>query len=150
MQNMVPLVQISLSAEPMYCKSVRRSWWMRLLVACWSLWLTAALAEPAALSACPAHSSHAAHSGHVAADGMQAHHAGHGGDSSKQHSNTHCSCLGECCSAPAAAPPSTTIAVIPVTIVADAARWVAVEAAPASPVPYSHPFANGPPSARSL
>lgn len=138
----------------MYSTTVRRPLWVRFFIACWSLWLVAALSEPAALSACPAHSSHSAHSAAMHhGDAMQGHggehHAAHDGthhrDPADQHSNQHCSCLGECCCTPSVAPPATTIAELPPVVVTHATPAATCDSAPASLAPYSLPFANGPP-----
>jgi hypothetical protein len=133
----------------MYSTTVRRPLWVRFFIACWSLWLVAALSEPAALSACPAHSSHGAHSAeHSAAmhdEAMQSHHGAHRSDPADQHSDNHCSCLGECCCTPSIAPPAATIAELPPTVVTHATPVAACATAPTSLAPYSLPFANGPP-----
>jgi len=141
----------------MYSKVVRRPLWVRFFIACWSLWLVAALSEPAALSACPAHSSHAAHSATMhGGDAMQAHsthstahHLAQDGASQSgptdQHSSQHCSCLGECCCTPSVAPPAATVAELPAVAVTHVTPAATCDSAPASLAPYSLPFANGPP-----
>src|SRR6266550_4179177 len=70
-----------LARHRMYYSVVRRSVHVRVLLAIWGIWFTAALSEAPGLHACPVHGGHAAHAGpaeHLA----HADHSAHGSPSS--------------------------------------------------------------------
>jgi hypothetical protein len=132
---------------------MQRPLWLRLTVAVWAIWLGAVLAGPPGLHACPVHGNHAGH--HMAgmdaamADmpGAPAHTAQH--DAPAQHSESHCTCVGACCSAVPVTPPTAQVAEITVDVpvaVAPIAPLRDNRATTAAP-PHALPFANAPPIA---
>lgn len=135
----------ALQRDPMYCISVHRSVWLRLLTGLWALWFGVVLVEPAALS-CPEHGAHGHQMQQQAGGGDRSHHGGQ-----SHHAKTTCTCLGACCCAPTVAAPLAAFAELPaarVNVAGDVAPVGPDEPNPSAPS-YSHPFANGPPASTS-
>ena len=137
---------------PVYCVVVRHPFWVRSLIAIWGVWLGVVFSEPAALHSCPMHGDHAAHlSGTPASAPMS--HGAMSHDASHQHdSGKPCTCLGTSCCTAATVLPDAPVAEILTTDVQVAVvvyPAVANQSTAVAP-PHSLPFANGPPSTRSV
>ena len=134
----------------------RRARWTRPLSAFFALWFAFVLGDPGLLHACPMHGGHAVSS--AAASAGAEHHATHGEHGSASHATSHdtshhggtgpCTCVGQCCVAPAVAPLPTVAALyVPATVSrAEPSLLVAFVVAPSAP-DHRLPFANGPPTA---
>jgi hypothetical protein len=142
----------------------RRARWTRPLSAFFALWFAFVLGDPGLLHACPMHGGHGVAS--ATASASAEHHAAHGEHGPTSNAATHsashdashdashhgktgpCTCVGQCCIAPAVAPLPTVAAMhVPATVSrAEPALLVAFVVAPAAP-DVRLPFANGPPTA---
>jgi hypothetical protein len=134
-----------------YSHIVRHPFWVRSLIAIWGVWLGVVFSEPAALHSCPAHGDHAAHMASGPAGAPMSHDAmSHG--TSHHDSGKPCTCLGASCCTAATVLPNAPVAEI-VTTDVEVAVVVYPAVADRSDVvapAHSLPFANGPPSTRSV
>ena len=125
--------------------------WFRALLSIWALWLSAALSEAPGLHACPVHGGHAAHTAAVEHSGHMGQMA-HGTQSSAPTDQSHhdpatCTCIGMCCCAATVAAPASSIELADAIVVDTPAAQYTDVASPVVQRAYSHPFANGPPTA---
>ena len=135
----------------------RRARWTRPLAALFALWFAVVLGDPGLLHSCPMHGGHGVASATASADAGHRM-VGHGEHASMDHGASHdasqhgksgpCTCVGQCCVAPAVAPlPAAAAMHVPATVSrAEPALLVAFVVAPAAP-DTRLPFANGPPTA---
>ena len=128
----------------------RRARWTRPVAALFALWFALVLGDPGLLHSCPMHGGHG--SAHATASAGNEHgmtaHGEHGASHHGSHGKTGpCTCVGQCCAAPALASlPTVAALVVPATIaLAEPTLHVALEPAAVSPT-LRLPFANGPPT----
>jgi len=132
----------------------RRARWTRPVAALFALWFALVLGDPGLLHSCPTHGGHgsANATASAGAEHQMATHAEH--DASRHGDHGHhgktgpCTCVGQCCAAPAlvSLPAVPPLHVPTAVALAEPTLHVAIEPAPASPASRL-PFANGPPTA---
>ena len=131
----------------------RRARWTRPLAALFALWFAFVIGEPGTMHQCPMHGDHggvftSASASSAASGHSMAAHGEHGASHHGSHGKTGpCTCVGQCCAAPALASlPTVAALVVPATIaLAEPTLHVALEPAAVSPA-LRLPFANGPPT----
>lgn len=132
-----------------YYSLVRRSAWLRALIALWALVFTAVLSGAPGLHACPVHGEGEAHATPVAGAGHAMQMAGGvhvtAPADQRQHEGVDCTCLGLCC-APAVGAPARNVELLVDGTLLPAPPPETIASIPILWRTHVLPFANGPPA----